>query len=279
MLPNLTEYHRPKTLDDALALLRRSDIRSVPLAGGTELVGRKDKSVEAVVDLQDLGLAYIREEQGRVCIGAMTRLQELVDSPVVQGLANGLLSHSAQTTAPLNTRNAATIGGAVAVAHPEDDVLAALLVLDAEVRLRAPRKKRLALADYIAHKPWGLITEIRVPRPAGSVGTAYEKVARTPSDRPIVSATALLAMRGEVCQKARLALGSVATTPLRVPRTEKLLEKQKITAQLIDQAAQAVMEQVQPPSDFRASAEYRREMCGVLVRRVVEKSARISPTM
>ena len=96
MLLKLVEYHWAEHIDDALLLLGRLDVKTVPLAGGTYLLGLQDDSIEAVVDLRDLELSYISEEQRGLRIGAMTTLQDIVDSPVLKTFAMGLLSRAAQ---------------------------------------------------------------------------------------------------------------------------------------------------------------------------------------
>src|SRR5215831_20257936 len=89
MLLNLLEYHWAEDIDDALLLLARTDIKTVPLAGGTYLLGLQNDSIQAVVDLRDLGLAYITEDARGIHIGAMTTLQSMADAPVLKNLAMG----------------------------------------------------------------------------------------------------------------------------------------------------------------------------------------------
>src|SRR5712692_2030614 len=98
MLLNLLEYHWVEDIDDALLLLARSNTKTVPLAGGTYLLGLQDDSIQAVVDLRDLELAYISEDARGVHIGAMTTLQTMVDSPVLKELAAGVLSRASQAS-------------------------------------------------------------------------------------------------------------------------------------------------------------------------------------
>src|SRR5262250_851064 len=95
MLLNLLEYHWVENIDDALLLLARTDTRTVPLAGGTYLLGLEDDSIQAVVDLRDLGLAYISEDARGIHIGAMTTLQAMVDSPLLKDLATGIVARAA----------------------------------------------------------------------------------------------------------------------------------------------------------------------------------------
>src|SRR5690348_6765062 len=112
MLLDLIEYHWAEDIDDVLLLTNRLDVRTVPLAGGTYLLGLQDKNIEAVVDLRDLELAYISEDQRGLHIGSMTTLQQMVESQPLQEFAIGLLSRSAQFSSSSRLiRNSATIGG------------------------------------------------------------------------------------------------------------------------------------------------------------------------
>ena len=124
-MPATLEYLRPTTLGDALTLLRRPGVRTVPLAGGVWLVPRLRRDVDvptslyepvdAVVDLADLGLSYVELDgqpgNGSLRLGATTTLEQISDSAVCQQLAGGLLAQAAQRAAPLNQRNAATLAG------------------------------------------------------------------------------------------------------------------------------------------------------------------------
>src|SRR5579884_2064899 len=112
MLLKLVEYHWVESIEDALLLLARLDTRTVPLAGGTYLLGHRDDSIQAVVDLRDLGLAYISEDARGIHIGAMTTLQSMADAPLLKELATGVLAQAAHASSSSRLiRNCATIGG------------------------------------------------------------------------------------------------------------------------------------------------------------------------
>src|SRR6266704_178443 len=155
MLLNLLEYHWAEHIDDALMLLSRPDVKTVPLAGGTYLLGQKDDSIQAVVDLRDLELAYISEDARGIHIGAMTTLQDMVDSPVLKDLASGLLSRAALASSFSRLiRNCATLGGTLAVGiASQADLLTALAVMDAEVVLRSGSKSQINLGAGTAERP------------------------------------------------------------------------------------------------------------------------------
>ncbi len=246
-MPQLKAYHRPGNIDDALRLLTRSDVNTAIVAGGTYVVPHLPELVDEVVDLQSIpGLAEVSYTGQGMTIGAMVRLQTIVEA----NQAPALLREAARREGPNTLRHAATIGGVVAGADPESELLAALLIFEAEVHLQTRAGlKRLALSDFLRDVPaaldGGLISAVSL-KTGGK--TASERVARTPADKPIVAALARLDDDGQL----RLALCGVAKTPA-------LVEPEGIKAA------------INPPGDFRGSCEYRRQMAATLTKRVVNQ--------
>jgi len=311
MLLNLLEYHWAEDIDDALLLLSRTDIKTVPLAGGTYLLGQADvgtqfiaSDIEAVVDLRDLQLSYIKEDAQMIHIGAMTTLQNMADAPLLKNSADGVLARAAQASSFSRLlRNSATLGGTIGVGvASQADLLTALSVMDAEVVLRsgsqtsvnlgggqragqsfAPtgivykgkHERRLAFHSFaLEHRPNELIIEVRIPRPGTTASGAFERVGRTPTDVALLNAVALVAVQDEVYQRVRLALGGVNMEPVRLYAIEQQLEGKPadVGAQFIASLVQASMADVRLPSDFRASSGYR-HVCGInLVNRVLEEA-------
>ena len=311
MLLNLLEYHWAEHLDDALMLLSRSDLKTVPLAGGTYLLGQKDDSIQAVVDLRDLELAYISDDARSIHIGAMTTLQDMVDSPVLKSLASGLLSRAALASSFSRlVRNSATIGGTLgAGVASQADLLTTLVVLDAEVVLRSGSKTQvnlgggtlerpgLALAGVtykgkqerrvsynpsdFERRPNELIFEVVVPRPASICGASFLRIGRTPTDVALLNAVALVEVANGHYQRVRLALGGVNMLPVRLWAIEKRLEGQaEVNADALVQTIlpvlQAGMADFRPPSDFRAGSDYRRTSGQNLAFRALEEAINIT---
>lgn len=299
MLLNLRQYFRPSDdgqqdgLAQALELLARPDVRAVPLAGGDTLVGSSDLSVEAVVDLQALGLDELSLDPnlGALSAKAMVTRSRLAALAHTALSAPGPVSHAYKDT-PVRIialgarrwggsvqRNRATLGGALAVAAADDPLVVALLACDARVLLCSREGYHtVPLAEFIPTRKQllarpALITDVVVPMPPGRLtGYGLADVARTPSDRPIVVAAAMLSFSYGTCQQARLALGGVALHPIRVPEAEAMLTDQPLTPELIAAAAQRAAELVQPAGDFRGSAEYRQAMAGVLAERALQEA-------
>ncbi len=286
MLLNLREYHRPaaeapsRAFDHALDLLARPGIRTVLLAGGDTLLASADSAIEAVVDLQGLGLDAIRigEAPRTLCIGALVTRGALAGHEAAGSLYGGILAEAARRWAGSVQRNRATVGGAVAVATANDPLVVALLACDAQVTLlgRAGTTK-IPLREFMAHrvdllKAPAIIAELTVPWPAQPNSGALAQVARTPADAPIVVAAATVRRDGDRCSAARLALGGVAAAPLDLCDVVSALAGQSPTDALIAELAAHAAAAVLPTGDFRGSAEYRRAMAGVLSERALREA-------
>jgi carbon-monoxide dehydrogenase medium subunit len=267
----ISEYHRPKTLDDALRLLGR-DETAAPLAGGTNLLAARDPRVQTVVDLQALGLDELSVEGFHLHIGAMVHAQRLVESPA----AGEFMAEAARLEGPITYRNAATIGGIIATGDPLSHLLIALLALDAEVQLRLPDPATVSL-DRILDAPrrflnGGLITGITALSADGAPGTAMARVARTPRDKPIVASAVRVTRDGDLCGGVHIALAGVADRPVRVYDAEDRVKGQPFDKGVVDVSVTTLVEHLDPPSDFRGSSEYRREMAAVLTRRALREA-------
>lgn len=241
-MASIVDYHRPRSVDEALALLNRPGKRSALLGGGTTLVASRGGEPIEVIDLQALPMAGIeRFGDARVGIGAMSRLQQIVDSELVPPLVRD----AARREAPNTIRNAATVGGTIANADGESGLLAALLVHDADVRLVSESgSEEISLVELLgdsSRMSGRIIASISVAV-GGDTGRAA--TSRTPADTPIVCA---FARRHD--GRITLALTGVASTPI-------LLERHEIG-------------DLDPPADFRGSTEYRRALAETLADRAL----------
>jgi len=259
-LRELTEYHKPATLDEALKLLRRTRIKTVPLAGGTSLVPEAARDVQAVVDLNALDLSFVRQEPD-LQIGATTKLQTLADHEAVRAYAAGVLVKAILDSASRHVREAASLAGSIVAAPGNSPLFTMLLALEARLIVRAARGTReeeIAL-PYWTPQPRSLILRVVLPALPSHIPAAYKKVARTPADLPIVCVAARAAVEDRQLRDIRLALGGVAEKPIVITRS----------AGSVEDLAQLAVSTVTPPDDYFATAGYRREMIGVLVKRTL----------
>ncbi len=283
MFDGLRAFHRPTTVAQALRLFaaeRRRGGRGRWLAGGTDLVVQRDRTLRYLIDLTRLPLGYVRRIRGGWAIGATTRMADLEHSKPLLAFANGIVPEAAGTCGSQQIRNMATIGGNLANASPACDLAPPLLALDASVVLAGRGGRRtLPLWRFFrgAHRTalnGGLLVEVVVPAPpkASRAAWSYQKLGRVQSDIAVVNAAAGVALdaRG-YCIWARIALGAVAPTPLRARRAEELLVGRQLDRAVIEAAAERAAADAKPVSDVRGTAEYRRAMCRVLVSRALEE--------
>ncbi len=246
----LREYHQPQSIGEALTLLQRSEAYLTPLAGGVALIGqlerRQRRDLDGVVDLSALGLRYIQRDGEHLRIGATATLTDIIEHAISRDLAGGILRRTAQAEGPINLRNAATVGGIIASAEYDSELYAALLALNATVTLHTadgPISLDLRqLPERLAFLPRNLlITEIQLLLTSHSSGHA--RVARTPADRPIVAAVAVVDAVGE-----RIALCGVADRPVLYGTP------------------------LNPPDNFKGSAAYRQAMAQLMVERALAEA-------
>lgn len=280
------EYFKPTSLE-AAHQLRAEHPGARWVAGGTDVMvqlrsGRPWPS--ALISLRhvpELSGIEVGPEQTR--IGALVPIADLIGHRELAARLPALVQAARRLGSP-QVRNAATIGGNLANCSPCADTPPPLLVLEATARLvgpdgsvrevpvealfRGPGQTCLAASEILAG--------LRVPHPAGGTGMCYLRKGRVAMDLALASAAVLLVMEGERCVKARVAVGAVASTPLRLRAVEAVLEGQVITDARLAEARALTSEEVTPIDDQRASGEYRRALVGALVERAAR--AATSPT-
>ncbi len=276
-MPVDLDYLAPSAVDDAVAL-RASFPSAAFLLGGTDLLpqmraGRR--SPGTLIDLKRIAeLHEIRENlDGGLSIGAAVPLADVETHPLV--LARfPLLAECVKTVGAWPLRQRATLAGNVCNASPAADTVVALLALDAVVNV-ASTTGRLAMAvselflgpGQTALMPGDLVTEVVLPGSAAGFRGSYQRLSRR-KGMDLATVGVLVGKRDGAPASWRVALAAVAPTPLRVRAAEQILEAKG--ASVAREAASFAVEACRPITDLRGSAEYRREMVGVLVRRGVE---------
>jgi len=288
MLLNTFEYLKPASLGEALGVLDTLKGKNTQvLAGGTDLIpwlrGRV-KDVDYLVDLADLDLNRIVFERGvpgpgcpdQARIGAMVTFAALCEHPEVR-LKLPAVAEAALQVGAVQTRNQATIGGNLCSAVPSLDGAPAPLVLGATLRLQSQSGERLVPIEqfFLAPRrtvlqPGEILTEIIVPLREDFTAGFLRLGRRKALTLSIVNVAAGLALDRQQISQARIALGAVAPTPIRAYKAEQLLTGAKLTAMLFAEAAAVAANEISPISDLRASADYRRTISRVLVRRALE---------
>lgn len=276
----LREYFRPETPEQAIDIKKSFGPDAVYLGGGSDLLVHRPGHVRAVIDIRHCGMGAVATEQDWHVIGGSALLRDVERE--LNEVAGGMLCSAVRETAPWLIRNAATLSGNIANASPAADSVPALIALDARVDLRDGQETSVPVEDVLlgphqTNLGNRLVTAIRIGREAGKRTGVFTKLARSKSDIAQVNAAVTLSHDGDSVRNVRIVLGAVAPTVIRIRRAERLLEGQIPSLPLLRAVADAVTEEVQPISDWRASAEYRRRMSGVLVRRALERLCGVSP--
>jgi carbon-monoxide dehydrogenase medium subunit len=282
MKPPKFEYHAPSTLDEAIALLVRYNGDAKLLAGGQSLVPLLNFRLArpaALIDLNRIpSLAYIREQDGHVRLGAMTRQRAIEFSPVVARRLP-LLREATRWVGHLPIRSRGTIGGSIAHADPSAEYPAVLTALDGEVVARGPKGERTLSSGSLFETyltttlaPDEILTEVRLPTMPEGAGWAFEELARRHGDFAIVGIAAAVWRRGGRVT-ARLATAGAGGTPRRLRAAEEIVERDGLGAAAIEAAGRRASELVEPDADIHASADYRRHLAGVLTERALKRAA------
>jgi carbon-monoxide dehydrogenase medium subunit len=282
MKPPVFDYHAPATVEEAIALLARYGGEAKLLAGGQSLMPLLNFRLSrpaAIIDLNTIpSLGYIREEDGAIRFGAMTRQRTIEFSDVVRRRLP-LLTEATALVGHLPIRTRGTIGGSLAHADPSAEYPAVLTALNGTVVVRGPRGERTLhpaelFQSYLTTSlgPDEILVEVRLPAMAAGAGFAFEEFSRRHGDFAIVGVAAMLVGEGERCTTARLATAGAGPIPLRLRSAEEILEREGLSEAAFDAAARRAAELVEPDSDIHASAAYRRNLTRVLTGRALRRA-------
>lgn len=283
MIPPAFDYHAPRTVAEAIALLGSLGSDAKLLAGGHSLLPMMKLRFAQPAHLIDINripeLRGIREEGNEVVIGAMTVENDLIASPLLQAKVP-LLADAPKQIADPQVRNRGTIGGDIAHGDPGNDHPAISLALDATFDLQGPQGKRSVKADDFflgtyttALAEDEIMVAIRVPAFAPGTGWAYEKLKRKTGDWATAGAAVVLRLSGGSVSHVRIALTNLAPMAIRVPAAEAALLGQPLSAASIAAAAQAAQAAADPAEDLRGDIAYKTAMAGQMVKRAIQAAA------
>ncbi len=272
------DYHRPTSLADAWQLFADTPGARY-IAGGTDLMvqlrrrpGREASALISLRNIAELGHIWPGD---RFRIGAGASLTDIIAHPGVREVFPALVQ-SIDVVGSRQIRNVATLAGNLCNASPAADTAPALLVYDARVELRSPDGTReLPLGELFlgpgktALAPGEIMTAVLLDPPARGVRSTFARKGRVKMDLAIVSVAVALELDGVTCTAARVAVGAVAPTPLRVPDVEAALVGSVLDADTIARACERVRAGIAPIDDLRSSAEYRRDLTCVLLGRAL----------
>jgi CO/xanthine dehydrogenase FAD-binding subunit len=302
------EYFKPKTLDEALSLLKQYGRKAALIAGGTDMlvmIKQKTMAPDVLVSLRGIpGLDHIRYDSS-LKIGPMVTHRALEKSELIRREFSAL-ADAVDALGSIQIRNVATLGGNICTAAPSADTAAPLLVLGALATVKSTKGERAIPVDEFFTGPGEtvlsegeILTEIEIPKPLPNTGSAYWKHQRRQAlDLPILGVAVLISLDKAtvacsdllctaspisavlhsmeedelICKEIRIALGVAAPTPIRTKNAEGLLRGKKLSDELLEEVAATASEEARPRDTLRGEGWYRRDMVKVLVKRMAMKS-------
>ncbi len=282
MIAGAFEYHRPKSVDEVIALLSKHGDEGRVIAGGHSLIPMmKLRLAEPahLIDLRDLdNLKGIQRNGEAIEIGAMTTQHELLASDLLAQTCP-IVHEAARLIADPQVRYCGTLGGNVANGDPGNDLPAVMQCLGASYILRGPKGEReitardfYEAAYFTARAEDELLTAVSIPTPPAGHGHAYEKLKRKVGDYATAAAAVILTMMGGTCESASIALTNVGQTPLHVGAAGQALVGTSVDDAAISKAVEAAESIAEPVADLHGPEDYRTHAAGVMVRRAIERA-------
>jgi aerobic carbon-monoxide dehydrogenase medium subunit len=281
MIPAQFDYKAPNSLDEAVALLA-SDLEGAKvLAGGHSLIPAMKLRLaqpQLLVDIARIkSLAYIREESDQILIGATTTHYQLESSDLLK-TSCPLLPDCAKSIGDVQVRNKGTIGGSIAHSDPAGDWPAAVLALDADLVLVGTNGERVVKAENFFIdllttdlQPGEILREVRIKKPSGRFGQAYQKVPHPASGFAVVGVAVHLTLDNNgACQSCSIGITGVSVKVYRAKAVEAALTGTSLDDNAIDAAVKHVCDGIDPNSDLYASGEYRCHLAKVHTRRAIQ---------
>jgi carbon-monoxide dehydrogenase medium subunit len=281
MIPGTFDYHRPESVDDAVALLAKHGDEARAIAGGHSLIPMmklRMAEVAHLVDLQAIGeLKGITVDGGTVTIGAMTTQHELIENEALANAAPIIREASLQIADP-QVRYVGTVGGNVANGDPGNDMPGLMQCLDAVYTLAGPDGTReVAARDFYeaayftARGDDELLVSVRFAAPRG--GYAYEKQKRKIGDYATAAAAVLIEKDGGTCSSASIAMTNLSDTPVWCEAAGAALVGTSLDGAAVDAAVAAMQAAIDPQEDNRGPVDFKKHVAGVVLRRAIERAA------
>jgi len=275
IMPVEFEYLQPATKAEALDMLHKHEKVTI-LAGGTDLIVKLKTGADIKVDymmyvkeIQEMN--YVRLENNQVKIGAVTPLSFIENNEIIQDKIPAL-SEAIKAMAAIAVRNMGTIGGNLCNSSPAGDTIPPMTAYGAKLVLAAKDKTReVEISQFITAPGKNILekdemlVEVIVPVPKDFTGAAFIKKTRVKADISKINTAILMERSGDTCTDCKVVMGSVAATVVRIPKAEEFLKGQKVSVQLVKDAAKIVSEEIKPIDDNRSTAEYRKDIALVIM--------------
>jgi carbon-monoxide dehydrogenase medium subunit len=269
------EYLEPKTIEEAIQSLARHGKKTRVIAGGTDLLVKMkmgEAAPQILVNISRIPALRFLIEEGGLRIGALTSFREMEKSRVIKQKYTALFE-AARSVSSVQIKTMGTVGGNLCHASPAADSAPALIVLGGKIKLVEDDGERiLPVEEFFVGpgetvlSPKELLVEIQIPGVPSKRGSAFLKMTRVSADLAKVSAAVAIFREGNVCRDCWIALGAVAKTPFRARKSEEILRGKKFSEALVEKTSHQVAQEIQPITDLRSTAWYRKEVTKIMVR-------------
>jgi len=277
----IKELYTPTTVAEALRIKEEQpDYRF--LAGGTEINAKgypgTPENISGLISLGRLGLSGIEKGEDRLIIYPLITLQQIIETEELSAKPFDMIKQAASNVSNRNIRNMATLGGNIAACKSCSDMIPVLLAMDASLEIYSSEdlKQEVPLYEYIQKKERPLITKVIVPF-RKNFYISICRYTRTSNDLALINVCLGIEMEDGICKDARLAIGGVSVTPLRILETEEFLRRQKLKGNLIDYSPKLrkhLESQIHPVDDLRGKAWFKKELAGGLVIQALYEAAK-----
>jgi len=278
MKPFSFEYFKPNNIDEAISLLNGYGEDAVILAGGQSLIPLMNLRLarpKYIIDINKIAeLSYIKDTNGGLSIGALTRHREIEKSDIIKS-KYPILSKTVSLIGNPQIRNWGTIGGSISHADPAGELPTLLLALNGKVKVVGNQGEREIDGDDLflgylttSMEKTEILREVYIPEISPKMGWEFVELTKRSHDFAIVSVAVLMSIdNAGKCNDVRISLGGVGSMPVRAKGAEEFLLDKAINDDSINEAANIASEEAEPESDIHASAKYRKEMVKVFVNR------------
>ncbi|MFQ3676193.1 MAG: FAD binding domain-containing protein [Endomicrobiia bacterium] len=262
----------PKNLVEAKKILSKKE-KVVPIAGGTSVLLNFSQNTK-LLDLEPLKLDYIKYSNNRLKIGAMTVVNELLDSHLIKKYCNGIIKDAVLTIASTPNRNLITVGGNIVGIHPWSVFPGLLMLLEGKV---VTAKKRVIEAEKLFSSvpknvlEKDIVTEVQFPDVNKHILSYWKKFSITETDYPIVSVGIICENKNDLVKKIRIVAVGLTLFPQRFKEVEEMLNNKKLNKELVDKVLEKIKNVARVSNDIRVSIEYKKEVLTVLVKEFLDK--------
>ena len=267
----ITEFHKPKDINELSELLLRNKNKSHILLHGTYPTPLTDINVNSVIDMSETNLRYISTDDNNIIIGSLTTIQDLIDSEILRTYSDGIVSKAAKLVAPYGIRNIASINGTLLSKFSAPEICLILMSLNAIPYFHPSKEKTLPLI-YEDQDNNSILIKILIP--IKNTITAFERISRTPLDKSIICSAIGIDVHDNHIIDARVSIAGIDEMPVRLPIIESaIIEKDSLSLPNIDIIIKNAVTKSANTNheDYRGSSDYRLEMASILTERAINQ--------